>query len=292
MPMNRSIMLIVAVALLPTFGCGRNRDPQADTKVVMAIRESGGKSTAGATGPVAPVGDGWGTLKGVFVLDGTPLSLPNLSTGGKDGQVCDAHPIPDQSLVVDAQSKGIANIVVYAKKALRVEDSVKDPPKETAVFDQKECVFLTHVLAVRVGQPVAVKNSDPVGHNTNVSATGDSVGTGNVLLAGGTEAAWKFGRAQSDPVVVACNIHPWMKAYIMPRNDPYFAVTAKDGSFTIEKLPAGEEMEFQVWQERKGRTLDGTSEQVKLVKGQFRVTMPKDGVRDLGKITISAAAFQ
>ena len=50
----------------------------------------------------------------------------------------------------------------------------RDPGRCSArVFDQKECVFSSHVLPVRVGQTVVIKNSDPIGHNTNVTTQAD-----------------------------------------------------------------------------------------------------------------------
>ena len=53
------------------------------------------------------------------------------------------------------------------------------------------------------------------------------------------------------PGLVDCNIHPWMKGYLLVRDNPYMAVTGNDGSFLIANLPAGE-WEFQAWHERSG----------------------------------------
>jgi len=53
------------------------------------------------------------------------------------------------------------------------------------------------------------------------------------------------------PVPIACNYHPWESAFVLPRDNPYAAVTKMDGTFTISKLPVGE-LEFQVWHEKIG----------------------------------------
>ena len=46
------------------------------------------------------------------------------------------------------------------------------------------------------------------------------------------------------PATVSCSIHPWMRGYMLPRKDKYFAVTKPDGSFEISNLPAGEDVEI------------------------------------------------
>ncbi len=287
-PARLGLIHLICIALVVVAsGCaGTSRaepDPQDD--VVQALRTGGGNGGTAAAA-TTPTGTGWGTLKGQFVLDGAPLPATFLPTGGKDGQVCDVMPIPDQSLVVDAQSKGIANIVVYARKVSRIHESAKEAAAAEVVFDQKNCVFLTHIMAVQAGQPVKIKNSDPIGHNTNVSPRGDA--PINPLLPGGADTTYQFTRAQTEPVAVTCNIHPWMKAYIMPRKDPYCAVTDREGRFEIANLPAGEKIEFQVWQEKAGplEAKSGWS------KGRFTETILADDAKDLGTIAVPAAKFQ
>lgn len=278
--------LIAGLSLVTIVGCGTgNPDPLPDALAVGKIRGGGGSAAATTTGPAAVVGDGWGTLKGTFLFAGEPPAAKFLSTGGKDAQVCDIHPIRDETLVVDPGTKGIKNIVVFARKASRVHDDAKKPAAEQ-VFDQKECAFLSHVLPVVAGAPVIIKNSDPVGHNTNLSPPGDV--PSNNLLPGGSDLQYTFTRAQNDPVPVSCTIHSWMKAYMMPRKDTYVAVTKADGSFEIPNLPAGEPVEFQVWHEKQPKL----AAKPEWAQGRFTVTIPKDGVQDLGQIQVPPSALQ
>lgn len=238
----------------------------------------------------AAAGSGWATLSGKFVYQGTPPASKKLSTGGKDAAVCDAQPIPDESLIVDDQGRGIKNIVIFARKTSRVHESYEADAQADAIFDQKNCVFLSHVLPLRTSQTLVIKNSDPVGHNSNISPPGDA-GI-NPLLPGGGEQRHQFKRPQTTPVAVTCNIHPWMKAYVLPRNDPYFAVTAADGSFTIANLPAGEELEFQVWHEL-GKGNQGALEAKKeWAKGRFKLKLTAGKAEDLGTIEVLPAAFK
>jgi hypothetical protein len=190
--------------------------------------------------------------------------------------------------VIDS-SGGIKNVVVYLRKTSRVHPQYEETAKTPIDFDQKECIFISHVLPVRVGQPVKLKNSDPIGHNTNLSPPGDQ--SINPLLAANSEYEYQFARAQAIPVAVSCNIHPWMKAFILPRKDPYAVVTNQAGEFEISNLPAGEELEFQIWHERSAAA-QGLVARQDWAQGRFRLTLKPDEVKDLGTIEVPAAAFK
>ena len=152
------------------------------------------------------------------------------------------------------------------------------------MFDQKECVFLSHVQPVMVGQQLLIKNSDPIGHNTNIAPPGDQ-GV-NPLLSPGGEFEHKFSFQQNNPVAVTCNIHPWMKAYVFPRGNPYFAITDKEGKFEIKNVPAGEPVEFRLWHESADTLAPGDWS-----RGRKMITVPENGVTDLGKIEVSPDMF-
>jgi hypothetical protein len=213
-----------------------------------------------------------------------------LETSGKDAEVCGKHPILDQSLLVDSATRGIANVIVYARKAPRTHEKYDASADDEVVFDQKDCIFLSHVLPIRLEQTLIIKNSDPISHNTNISPRGDVAI--NPLLAADSEMTHQFERQQSYPVAVSCNIHPWMRAYLLPRDNPYVAVTAPDGSFEMLDLPAGEEIELQIWHEKAADPNGGLVARPTWKKGRFEVTIPVDGVEDLGTIEVAPAAFR
>lgn len=291
--MARTCRFLGAVALtLTMIGCGGTDSTSTGDSQSVSNANKVPDSGASDTGAAAPshTAEGWGAIKGTFVYQGDPPDRARLSTGGKDSEVCEKHEILDESLLVDSATRGIANIVVYARKTSRTHEQYVQPTDEEVVFDQKDCVFLSHVLPVRLDQTLLIKNSDPISHNTNISPRGD-VGI-NPLLAANGELTHQFGRQQSFPVAVTCNIHPWMRAYVLPRENPYVVVTGADGSFEIAHLPAGEEIEFQVWHERAGGSNGGLVAQPMWDRGRFAATIPADGVEDLGTIEVAPAAFK
>jgi hypothetical protein len=208
----------------------------------------------------------------------------------KDTEVCGkASKLFDQSLRVDGSTKGLADVVVFVRKASRVKEGAAADVKP-AVFDQKNCEFLSPVFVGRVGRPIDIRNSDPVGHNTNIDGT-----SFNQLIPAGQGTAYTPDSEMGAPKAVTCNIHPWMKAYMLVRKDGYAAVSAADGSFTIPDLPAGEPLEFQVWHARAtgsggGLVLD-RSDLKWSPKGRFTITLQADEVKDLGTIEVPAGAI-
>ena len=50
---------------------------------------------------------------------------------------------------------------------------------------------------------------------------------------------------------IKCDVHPWMAAYVGVMTHPFYDVTAEDGKYTIDGLPAGT-YEVEVWHEKLG----------------------------------------
>jgi len=140
--------------------------------------------------------------------------------------------------------KSHANAVVYIDK---IPGKKFKPPKEPAIMDQKNLEFVPHVLPVLVGTTVEFHNSDDVLHNVycpNACANKFDLGT----WAKGKVKTYTFDNPGCEAVLL-CNIHPAMEAYVLVLETPYFAVTAKDGSFLIKDVPEGK-FTLRVWHKR------------------------------------------
>lgn len=280
-------MLSALVAL----GCGGREDtgPRADPNTVAMIRTS---LSAGAPAVETQVSaaepTGFATLKGSFRFEGQPPSTPALSIT-KDEAVCapGGKSVYDQDFVVDSASGGLANVLIYLDKipAEWVHADMQGATDEVE-FDQKECVFLTRLVAIQTTQSLRVLNSDPVGHNLMVAEFNETIPSGGSSI-------YKPRKEQRAPVEVRCAVHPWMKAWFINRDNGYFAVTQPDGSFEIPNLPAGVDLEFRVWHERTGPisevTLNG--EPATWSKGKLAVRLEPDS-ETVMDVVLSDAVLQ
>lgn len=209
-----------------------------------------GPATSRAGAPVGPLAaglagqGGQGTIKGRLVWGGdqapAPRNLVEKGQATKDPAVCakDAA-IRDNSLLVDSKTKGIKFGFAYlVNPAGANPEAVKAlvAQSPTVEIDQKNCEFIPFATAAHQDQKVVFKSSDPVNHNVNVAPFKNE--PFNTILPPNGELAKQF-VAERQMIPLKCDLHPWMKGFIMVFDHPFFAVTAEDGSFEIKGVPAG-----------------------------------------------------
>jgi len=117
------------------------------------------------------------------------------------------------------------------------------------VLDQNGCQYKPHVMAIMVGQPYKILNSDGILHNVHALPKINAA-FNRPMPATVKEATVKFDKAE-DVFNIKCDVHPWMTAYIGAFAHPFYAVTGPDGKFTISGLDAGT-YEITAWHERLG----------------------------------------
>lgn len=195
----------------------------------------------------------WGTISGQFILEGA-VDVPPLVKQSDEkvtDKLCSGEDIPDESLVVNPENHGIANIFVYLKTApASIHPDLVQVPDRVELTTEK-CRFVPHCQVLRVGQVLTVRNRDATAHNAHFFTVSDTVACGILGPDDDIGQEVRFERAESLPVRTTCDFHAWMDSYIAVLDHPYAAVTDADGKFRIEKLPAGEHT-FTVWHERCG----------------------------------------
>ena len=95
-----------------------------------------------------------------------------------------------------------------------------------ALMDQQNKAFSPYVLPVVQGATVEFLNSDSLQHNV-FGVGADEFDLGN--WAKGIKREHTFDKPGE--VVILCNVHPEMEAYILVLENPYFAQLNDDGTF-------------------------------------------------------------
>ncbi|HWE01244.1 MAG TPA: carboxypeptidase regulatory-like domain-containing protein [Tepidisphaeraceae bacterium] len=211
--------------------------------------------------PAAPIlADG--ILTGRIVFDGA-VSPPRPMMGVNMTPECireHGGAIYDESMVVGANGT-LANVVVSVSDGLSGWLREEYPPPPPAVLDQKGCVFVPHVVPVMVGQQLLIRNSDPFLHNVRVMAVNNPPAN---LGQPSTSESQTAPFESPEVFRVKCDVHPWMQAWVRVVDNPFFAVTGRDGLFTIRGLPPGT-YTLKAWHEQLG------------VKEQQIVIVPGEG---------------
>lgn len=141
-------------------------------------------------------------------------------------------------------ARNSGDAVVYIES---VEGKTFEAPQKHAEFNQKNLMFEPHVLAIQAGTTVDFLNSDDVMHNVfSPDQCADKFNLGT--WPKGQIRSYTFKKAGCQAVVL-CNVHPEMEAYVVVVGTPYYAVTAKDGSFEIKDVPAGK-YTVKIWHEK------------------------------------------
>ena len=223
--------LTLALALA---GCGGGDKTEAPKTDAAATPAAGG---AAAT----PDMDNGATVTGKVVFDGAKPTARTIDMSAVPACM-NAHKTPAKSEEVVVNDNGtLKNAFVWVKGGLP-GDKTWAVPTTAVELSQTGCMYSPHVVAVMAGQNLDIKNGDPTNHNIHP------------MPANSGDINHSFAREEV-MVPVKCNIHPWMRSYIGVVNNPFYAVTGDDGTFTLKGLPPGT-YTIQVWQEKYG-----TSEQ-------------------------------
>jgi len=179
-----------------------------------------------------PVTAGGATLRGTLTYKGSPPGMEPLEVD-HDRECCAQTPIPPETLLVSENGE-VRDGVVW----LEGVEGDKPWSTEEGVLDQVGCIFIPHVMVVGVGQTVRFLNSDPIIHNIHTWPR-ENAPMSVSQLAKGLGRPIKRSYGTPDEIKLTCDVHKWMGAWIIVRDNPYFAQTGVDGTFEITDIPPG-----------------------------------------------------
>jgi plastocyanin len=186
-----------------------------------------------------------GVITGRVTYTGTPPK-PEAVNMSKQPECLKLYSKPLMSeKVVTGSGNALQNVVVYISAG---ESGSSPVPSTPMSFDQQNCRYTTHVLALRAGQDVNISNSDPFSHNIHPIPKLNR--EWNRIQPPGTPP-FSYSFEKEDFITVKCNIHSWMQAYFVVLKTSHFATTGEDGQFKLPELPAGR-YTITAWHEAYG----------------------------------------
>ena len=142
---------------------------------------------------------------------------------------------------------------------------------QPAVIDQKNEMFVPHILAVQRGARVAFRNSDAIYHNVFSFSKIKRFDLGRYPQ--GRSRSVVFDRL--GVVRVFCEIHSHMSAFVLVLPHSYFATTDASGAYRIPDVPPGR-YDVVAWSDlfqparREIRIEAGAANEIDLVLDQAR----------------------
>jgi plastocyanin len=172
---------------------------------------------------------------GSFFLHGRSSDVVSSESDNEDGTIT--------GTVKVSRARHSGDVVVY----LEGENLKKayPPPSEHTALDQKNLVFVPKVLPILKGTTVDFLNSDDVQHNVFAPGKVEKFNLGTWGLGGVKEFTFN----KPGEVIILCNVHSEMVAYIVILENSYFAKTDEKGNFRIENIPAGT-YQIKTWHEK------------------------------------------
>ncbi len=184
-----------------------------------------------------------GIITGRVSLEGETPPIPILPVH-KDVHCCGSS-TPSPRLSVGG-NHGLKNAVVYLAN---ITEGKRFEHTETVVLDQKDCHFEPHVTLLPFGGQLVIRNSDEILHNVRAYHIDDGKTIFNIAQPiKGQQTSIRpalFDRAGIYHAVCDAG-HPWMSAFIVVTEHPYYAITDGDGNFILENIPPGN-YKLRVW---------------------------------------------
>ena len=179
-----------------------------------------------------------GNINGITMFSGKASPLTPHKTG-KYKKACGSK-IQNETILID--NKRIKNVVISLHgKKLKTKTGERK-------LDQKKCRYEPHVITMPVDSELKIHTSDPINHNIHTySFENDPI---NIMFIPG-QGAYSQEMEEAEIIKVECDLHSWMRAWIVVTPNSYSAISGNDGTFEISDIPPGN-YELTAWHETLG----------------------------------------
>jgi plastocyanin len=172
-----------------------------------------------------------GSIKGTVIFEGEAPDRPKL-VRDTDPVCAKVDKLSEDVIVTKGKLK---DVLVRVKNGTAGKHAV---PATAVAIDQKDCMYSPRVVGVIAGQKLGVRNSDGTFHNVRGTVDGKALWN-KPHPKGDAELALDSTPKAGDVIDLVCDVHPWMHAYAVVMDHPFFVVTGEDGKFELKGLPAG-----------------------------------------------------
>lgn len=224
-----------------------------------------GATTAASTG-TAQAGEaqyGKGVIKGTVSFAGTAPEM-KMPKKRAEAEFCKDNKLNHNAVLVkDGKLKDV--FVGIDNGQIKGEYEADKP----AVVDQKNCEYSPRIQGVLLDQEVQVKNSDPTLHNVNAGK-----GANTLFNTAQPKGAPDLKKTFEEPGIYRfkCDVHAFMRAFVVASDNPFFAVSGEDGTFTIEKVPDGK-YKIVAWHSQYGKK----EQEIEVKGGEVTADFSYDG---------------
>ena len=231
--MTRKSLAFLTLAALPVgIACGGSEPaaPAAATKSQAAAPASAPAAAAASAGSAS--------VAGKVAFEGAAPAAEKVKLNA-DPKCAAMHKDGLERAPIKVTNGGLADVLVYVKSGVK---GSYPPPTEPVLLDQQGCDYHPHMVVMRAGQSLKIRNSDDTLHNIHPrpQVNGEfNIGQPRQGMESVRDGEKGFAKPEV-MIPVGCDVHPWMRAYISVLDNPFFTVTKDDGTFEIKGLPAGE----------------------------------------------------
>ncbi len=216
-----------------------------------------------------------GTIMGRVVLNPSGVRGPSFNVT-KDSEHCGL--VKNSDRLVVGKNGAIKGAIVSIVQITQGKKFDKFPKP---VLDQRKCEYVPHVQVLPVGTPFDIVNSDDILHNVHAYVGEQAARTVfNIAqpIKGQKTTINQSQLSRPGLLYLTCDAgHPWMTAYVLLTEHPYYAVTDEHGRFELANVPPGN---YQVKMWKEGFRVIGTEVENEKVK-KYHFEEPYEETRDV-----------